>query len=231
MENKGMIYFTSDTHYFHKNIMHHAKRPWETIDDMHEGMVYHWNKNVSNEDIVYHLGDFAFRHQKHLELLVDRLQFKELVLLKGNHDDICRMRHFFRVMREHYDRNVQFTESPYLELKVDVGLTHPQKLVLNHYGQRVWNNGHHGAWHLHGHSHGNLPPYSKSVDVGVDSPYVTGRAEYRPYSFEEISEFMKTRTYEAEDHHQLGVGDNIPIPTEDLQTKPVALRSKTQEEK
>jgi hypothetical protein len=32
-----------------------------------------------------------------------------------------------------------------------------QPIVLCHYAMRVWNRSHHGAWHLYGHSRGNLP--------------------------------------------------------------------------
>jgi calcineurin-like phosphoesterase family protein len=43
---------------------------------------------------------------------------------------------------------------------------------------------HHGAWHLYGHSHGALPPYGKSFDVGVDC------WNYKPVSFEQVQEKM-----------------------------------------
>ena len=70
-----------------------------------------------------------------------------------------------------------------------------------HYGMRVWNKGHHGAWHLYGHSHANLPPHGRSVDVGVDSHWVTGKATYTPFSFEQVAAFMVTRDFAPVDHH------------------------------
>ncbi|MCB0745233.1 MAG: hypothetical protein KDC67_15095, partial [Ignavibacteriae bacterium] len=77
-----------------------------------------------------------------------------------------------------------------------------QFICLYHYGCRVWNKSHHGSWHLYGHSHGSLPPMGKSVDVGVDAPYITGQAEYRPFSFEEIEKKKKNRGSHEVDHHK-----------------------------
>ncbi len=57
------------------------------------------------------------------------------------------------------------TSSPYAEVRV--GGT---RLVLFHYGMRVWNGHHRGTLHLYGHSHGSLPGDSASADVGVDCP-------------------------------------------------------------
>ena len=72
-------------------------------------------------------------------------------------------------------------------------------IVLHHYGQRVWRNSHRGAYHLYGHSHGSLPPFGLSVDVGVDSKEIT--SEYRPVSFEEVRQYMDNRKPEKVDHH------------------------------
>ena len=63
---------------------------------------------------------------------------------------------------------------------------HGQPIVICHYAMRVWNRSHHGAWHLYGHSHGNLPdtPTSLSMDVGVDTH------DFRPWHFDEINLLM-----------------------------------------
>jgi hypothetical protein len=52
---------------------------------------------------------------------------------------------------------------------------------------------------LYGHSHGTLPPYGKSADMGVYSKVITD--EYRPYSFEEVKAFMDARDIANADRH------------------------------
>lgn len=51
------IWFTSDTHFGHKNILRFCKRPWNTVEEMDEGLIQNWNKVVGKDDIVFHLGD------------------------------------------------------------------------------------------------------------------------------------------------------------------------------
>ena len=59
---------------------------------------------------------------------------------------------------------------------------HGQPIVLCHYFMRVWNRSNQAAWHLYGHSHGNLPDItgSLSMDVGVDTHV------FRPRHFDEV---------------------------------------------
>ena len=60
--------------------------------------------------------------------------------------------------------------------------------MICHYAMRVWNGSHHGAWHLYGHSHWNLPDTpSLSMDVGVDTH------DFRPWHFDEISTLVAER--------------------------------------
>ena len=54
---------------------------------------------------------------------------------------------------------------------------------------RVWNKSHRGAWHLYGHTHGNLPDdiETLSTDVGTD------RWNYTPVSFDTLVELFAQR--------------------------------------
>ena len=56
--------------------------------------------------------------------------------------------------------------------------------MLAHYAQRTWHGAFRGSWHLFGHSHGNLGPYLKSIDVGVDVH------NFLPVSFSERKQRM-----------------------------------------
>ncbi len=56
------LYFTSDTHFGHKNIIQTCNRPFASVDEMDEAMVARWNQRVGPDDTVFHLGDFCFRN-------------------------------------------------------------------------------------------------------------------------------------------------------------------------
>lgn len=182
------VWFTSDTHYYHKNIIEYSKRPFSSVDEMNERMIENHNDTVRPGDTVYFLGDFCFADDNKARAVLMRLNGNKNLIL-GNHDkNIRRKRNSFLGPR-------LFTSiQDYQELNVD-----GQFIVLFHYGCRTWNRAHRGSWLLFGHSHGSLPPFGKSVDVGVDSKAIND--EYRPVSFGEVKTFMDTRGFESIDHH------------------------------
>ncbi len=64
-----MIYFTSDSHYNHKNIVSGVTR-WEdksgcrdfsTKEEMDEAIIANINRVVKTDDTLFHLGDVAFQ--------------------------------------------------------------------------------------------------------------------------------------------------------------------------
>lgn len=183
-----MIYFTSDTHFLHDNIVRFSSRPFLDASDMETALIETWNSLVLAGDTVYHLGDFAIsygpKHADRIDNILSRLNGQKF-LIKGNHD------------RKEVTQNPRWVKvMDYHEIKVDRGGIHKQRIVMFHYPIRSWNQYHRNAWHLHGHCHGNLPdPGGKIMDVGVD---VHG---YRPVSIDEVAEFMADREPILYDHH------------------------------
>ena len=59
-EDTGKIFWTSDSHYFHNNILKYCNRPFGSVEAMNEALVANWNSVVKPDDHVYHLGDFCF---------------------------------------------------------------------------------------------------------------------------------------------------------------------------
>lgn len=82
-----MTYFTSDTHFGHANIIKYCGRPFASVEEMDEELIYRWNSTVDPGDTVWHLGDFALVRNDldRLRGYVERLNGKKLLLL-GNHD-------------------------------------------------------------------------------------------------------------------------------------------------
>lgn len=79
------IFFTSDTHFYHENIIQYANRPFKNADEMNEYIIEQWNNVVPEDGIVYHLGDFGFGTTSNLVKLFKRLNGK-INLITGNHD-------------------------------------------------------------------------------------------------------------------------------------------------
>lgn len=78
------IFFTSDTHFGHANIIKFCKRPFLNVDDMNEALVENWNKVVPEDGIVFHLGDFAFGGSNVWNEITPRLN-GQIHLILGNH--------------------------------------------------------------------------------------------------------------------------------------------------
>jgi calcineurin-like phosphoesterase family protein len=190
MKTQKNTWFTSDEHYYHKNICRFANRPFDSIEQMNRILIENHNAVVGPDDHVYHLGDFAFAQIDKIESILHQLSGTHY-FIRGNHD---------KEILRNIDRLLDKGLFAYWDKDDEINIE-GQFIILHHYGKRVWNKSHHGSWQLFGHSHGNLPPYGKSVDVGVDSAWVTGNKEYRPFSFKEIKRFMDKQVPEKPDHH------------------------------
>jgi calcineurin-like phosphoesterase family protein len=154
---------------------------------MNEGLINNWNSVVHDGDTVWSLGDFAFVPKDKIVEIIKRLN-GNLHMVLGNHDNVIKNSKE-QMLREGLVKEIV----DYKEIKWN-----KQKICLFHYAQRAWNSSHHGSWQLFGHTHGTMEPYGKSVDVGVDSPFVTGTPPYRPFSFDEIHKFMETQIIEKD---------------------------------
>lgn len=191
-------WFTSDTHFSHKNIIKYQPNTRGHIDSVQEMdaiLISNWNALVSPNDTVYHLGDFAFTNQKAIYHILGSLNGK-IHLITGNHDKAFG-NEGFRTNLIESGLIAKFYRT-YHEVRID-----KMFFVLNHYAQRVWNRSHYGTIHLYGHSHGSLPGEGKSVDVGVDSIELaefTGRT-LSPWSLNEILDYMERRPVGEVDHH------------------------------
>ena len=82
-----MIWFTSDTHFNHTNILKYESitRPFATIEEMNETIISNWNKVVAEDDTIYVLGDFFMGMLDGIEPIYKRLNGK-IILIRGNHD-------------------------------------------------------------------------------------------------------------------------------------------------
>jgi calcineurin-like phosphoesterase family protein len=86
MEDKmSRIWFTSDCHFGHSNIIGYTNRPFKDVNHMNEELIKRWNHKVNPNDLVYHIGDFSFKSGVTRNIYEDRLN-GTIVHILGNHD-------------------------------------------------------------------------------------------------------------------------------------------------
>lgn len=115
MENN--IFFTSDTHFGHKFMA--GLRKFNSVEEMDELMIKNWNSTVQPNDIVYHLGDFAFASNQRWKDLINILNGK-IHLILGNHD----------ISRSPNKSTFGLFEEVTNQKEIAI---ENQKLILNHY--------------------------------------------------------------------------------------------------
>lgn len=165
------IYFTSDHHFGHANIIKYCNRPFSSLEEMNSVMLERWNKTIKQNDTVYYLGDIALNNYQYVKQLLPKLK-GTIYYIKGNHD-----RHIDKIGRFIWIKDLA-------QIKI-----FEQKIILCHYALKVWSGSHRGTWHLYGHSHGALKDdsVSLSIDVGVDC------FNFYPVSFEQIKSIMEQK--------------------------------------
>lgn len=190
--SKQGIWFTSDTHFGHNNIIKFCKRPWKKAEEMDEALIELWNSVVKHDDIVFHLGDFAFATNNRWKEIIQRLN-GHIYLIVGNHDE-----HRYP---GHYVFSLFEGVSSQLTLRID-----NRYIYLNHYPflcyGGTYRNPEQAVIQLYGHVHSNpncggmdtdrlvnLFPYQ--YDVGVDNN------NYTPVSWQQVQEIIQKQVEDA----------------------------------
>lgn len=168
------VWFTSDQHIAHKNIISICNRPFSSTEEMDDYIIDTFNHYVSPNDIVYIIGDFTLGKRKDLERIQELNG--EIHYIFGNHD---RKQRNIIIKQPNVKR-----VGDILEIKL-----YNQSITLCHYPMIVFNKSHFGAWQLYGHVHGDISHIAtgKKMNVCVDVN------DYKPLSFEEVKEYMDSR--------------------------------------
>lgn len=192
------LWFTSDTHFDHTNIIRFCNRPFASAEEMNEALVERWNQVVKPSDHIYHLGDVTMKRDNHgrgLEILKRLTGHKRLIM--GNHDHYAMKHylvHFEKVMAMNRIDDLWFTHVP----------VHPDNLGSS-------------RANVHGHIHEQPSPSPvarfRAKWTGAPEkelveqvvPYVNICVEvtgYRPISLEEIQVLVRER---IKDPNQVGL--------------------------
>ena len=163
-EESSEVFFTSDTHFWHTNILKYCNRPFKSVEEMNETLILNWNKTVPENGTVFHLGDFCFCGSTKAKEILNQLN-GQIILVKGNHD---------------YDSTLKLFDGVYPQLHINI---ENKSIYLNHFPFASFSD---NCFQLFGHLHSNSGIYSKNqYDVGVDNN------NYKPVSWKQIEEINK----------------------------------------
>lgn len=154
-----MIYYSSDLHFNHLNIIKSCNRPFESLEEMNNIIIKNWNDRVRNEDFIYFLGDFGVpKNLKDVEAilsLVKKLNGRK-ILIQGNHDARLLKNSEFCSLFEEITIYKKISDNGHF-------------VVLMHYPLETWERSYYGSYHLHGHIHTKEINYIPNrFNVGVD---------------------------------------------------------------
>lgn len=187
------IYYTSDLHLGHKNIIEYENRPFKTVEEMDEVLIDNWNSRITPEDDVYVLGDFTFKGTtmaiKYLECLNGSIH-----LLKGNHDQFMNQDSFDMWLCDMHNRDLH-SGRVYTHVRDEGYYAHindnEREVILFHYPIMFWDGqDDRGSYHLYGHMHstshgGTQHPHPDAFNVGVDVN------DFMPVTLDELIERRK----------------------------------------
>jgi calcineurin-like phosphoesterase family protein len=188
--NKDKLWFTSDTHFFHENIIKYCNRPFKNALEMNEQILLNWNKLIKKDDDIIIAGDFI--HSGNIEKitnLMNKLNGKKW-LVYGNH---CFQNKFERdIFADLFEGRFDSMDFQVEDTEIEDGFL---KFHVSHYPCEYWTR---GAIHLHGHIHSS-PLFTSNeklsfkalrYDIGVDNN------GFKPVSYEEIKVIITKRLLE-----------------------------------
>ena len=182
------VFFTSDTHFYHSNIINFCGRPFKNVEVMNETLIANWNSVVGPDDIVFHLGDFCLGGSAEWTNILNRLNGK-IYLIVGNHD-IKNLRQGYYSRFEHIA----------MQMHIEVG---KQKIYLNHCPFLCYGGAYRDTWQLFGHVH-----TTSKQNTGIDAPrlhmlfptqYDVGvdNNNFTPVSFEKVKRIIERQVEQS----------------------------------
>lgn len=160
------LFFVSDTHWCHANIIKYCHRKFSDVEEMNQFMAEKWNEVVKPSDTIIHLGDvFMGRFKKFLESNMIKSLNGYKILIKGNHDRSA-----------DYMKQLGFNE---VYNSLHLNLPNNKVALLKHIPQSDLEG---CDYQFHGHTHSRFPIVGQYVNFTVEA------WNYKPVS---LSKLMK----------------------------------------
>ena len=138
------VFFTSDLHFGHENVLRFDNRPFASVEEMDAELVRRWNEKVGKGDLVYVLGDLIWKSRNGDAHNLIRSLNGQIILIKGNHD---------RFLHNAQAKAALAGIKDYDDICVTLEDGSVRRCILSHYFIPFYNGHRHQAIHLHGHSH------------------------------------------------------------------------------
>lgn len=189
-EGHGRLWFMSDLHYNHANVIKFNKRPFETVEEMNEYIEEELAVKVQHNDVIFDMGDLFWRTSENKMKDVIKLAGpKEWYKILGNHDK-------YDVYKKSYIGSMFTQIADLMDINVNY-LGKNYKLMLCHYPMISWYQKSRGSFGIFGHCHGNIDWLNDEspdlrVDVGFDGELAKKVGSFL-ISFEDIFEHMKQK--------------------------------------
>ena len=150
----GRIYYISDLHFGHSNIIRFDNRPFSNVQEMEETIVKNWNERVAKDDVVYILGDFCWGKEDEWLRIIDRLNGSK-VLIRGNHD----IKNLTATLKKKFRKICDYEEIN------DDG----RRIVMCHYPILFYRSSYgKDTWHFCGHTHNRTAEELKRQEYVLD---------------------------------------------------------------
>ena len=165
--SKKKIFFISDLHLDHANIIKYTNRPFHNVEEMNEALVDNCNNIVRKQDTVYFLGDLTFgKRRRPVDYWLKQLNGK-IIFLEGNHEEATSLKNYYSKEKNVF---LRYGSKEFL-------LVHDPALKPSD-----WN-----GWTIHGHKHNNHPKdfpfiHKKNKTINVSAELV----DYTPLNIEKI---------------------------------------------
>lgn len=171
-----MIYYTSDQHWFHYNILKLANRSYATVEEMNSDLIIRWNAKVKPDDDVYIIGDMFFKFEdiQQVKDVLNKLNGKKH-LVRGNHDKFLNSINY----KDYFEEVVYYKEIS----------DNDRMVCLFHYPIEEWNGYYRNSYMLYGHVHDNdtnIKKHARKFNVSVDVN------DFEPKTLDELIEKNKT---------------------------------------
>lgn len=172
------VWLISDPHLNHSNILRFTKkdgskcRPFNTLSEMNERIIYEHNKVVKPQDKWYCLGDVYFGNQSEADVLLSRMMGHKRLIV-GNHDTIYGKGN---ILQKHFEKIFLWRKWSGMALLLSHVPVHPSTLGEDRFSGEDFVN-------IHGHTHNNGSPKGPYKSVCVEL------TDYKPIHIEEVKDY------------------------------------------